>query len=122
MNNQNKHYQQLTQEPRYQISGLRKAGMSLRAIAQEVGVHFSTVSRELNRNETEGCYSPAIAHQMSETRRQTASKANKRTAKSDDIIKDFLGHFSSTYCPLPPKHCIGSQDGLYCPTDCRSLV
>ena len=91
MNNHNKHYQQLTQEPRYQISCLRKAGMSLRVIAQEVGVHFSTVSRELRRNTTEGCYSAAIAHQINETRRQTASKANKRTANSDDNLKDFLG-------------------------------
>ena len=91
MNNHNIHDQQLTQEPRYQISCLHKAGISLRAIAQEVGVHFSTDSRELLRNTTEGCYSAAIAHQINETRRQTASKDNKRTAKSDDIIKDFLG-------------------------------
>jgi IS30 family transposase len=63
MNKQNKHYQQLTQEPRYQISGLRKAGMSLRAIAAEVGVHSSTVSRELRRNASEGGYDPGIAHQ-----------------------------------------------------------
>ncbi len=65
--------------------------MLLRDIAQEVGVHFSTVSRELSRNGTEGGYSAVIAHQMSETRRRTALKANKRTAKSDDIIKEFLG-------------------------------
>ncbi len=90
MINQNKHYQQLTQEPRYQISGLRKAGMSLRAIAQEVGVHFSTVSRELRRNATESGYSPGIAHQKSETRRKTAPKAHKHTAKTDDIIKECL--------------------------------
>jgi len=91
MINQNKHYQQLTQEPRYQISGLRKAGMSLRAIAQEVGVHVSTISRELRRNATKSGYSPTIAHKMSETRRKTAPKASKRTAKTDDIIKEFLG-------------------------------
>ena len=91
MNNQNKHYQQLTQEPRYQIYGLRKAGMSLRAIAQEVGVHFSTVSRELSRNATEDGYFPAIAHQMSKTRKKTALKANKRTARTDSIINEFMG-------------------------------
>jgi IS30 family transposase len=43
MNAHNKYYQQLTQEQRYHISGLRKAGMSLRDIAAEVGVHYSTV-------------------------------------------------------------------------------
>lgn len=60
-------------------------------IGQEVGVHYSTISRELSRNATEGGYSPGIAHKISETRRQIASKANKRTAKTDDIIKEFLG-------------------------------
>ncbi len=43
MNKHNKHYRQLTQEPRYQISALRKTGMKVRAIALEVGVHFSTL-------------------------------------------------------------------------------
>ena len=90
MKNQNKHYQQLTQEPRYQISGLRKAGMSLRAIAQEVGVHSSTVSRELRRNVSEGGYDPVIAHLLSESRKITASKANKRLERTDTIIKEFL--------------------------------
>ncbi len=85
MNKQNKHYQQLTQEPRYHVFGLHKAGMSLRAIAQEVGVHFSTVSRELSRNATVGGYSPAITHQKSETRKKNASKANKRTARTDVV-------------------------------------
>ncbi|MCP4342036.1 MAG: helix-turn-helix domain-containing protein [Desulfobulbaceae bacterium] len=58
LKNQNKHYQQLTQEPRYQISALRKTGMSLRSIAQEVGVRFSTVSRELRGNATDVGYIP----------------------------------------------------------------
>jgi IS30 family transposase len=90
MNNQNKHYQQLTQEPRYQISGLRKAGMSLRAIAKEVGVHFSTVSRELRRNATVAGYNPQIAHQLSDDRRKTALKAHKRCDSTDRIIKSSL--------------------------------
>ncbi|WP_136810846.1 IS30 family transposase [Desulfosediminicola flagellatus] len=90
MNKQNKHYNQLTQEPRYQISGLRKAGMSLRAIALEVGVHSSTISRELRRNATVDGYNPKTAHQLSDTRRKSASKANKRTDKTNKIIKESL--------------------------------
>ena len=90
MNNQNKHYQQLTQEPRYQISALRKAGMSLRAIAEEVGVHFSTISRELRRNVTPDGYLPQVAHQMSDSRRRTALKADKRTPTTDVIIRESL--------------------------------
>jgi len=90
MNNQNKHYQQLTQEPRYQIFALRKAGMSLRAIAQELGVHFSTVSRELRRNVTGEGYNPQVAHQLSDSRRRAAQKAHKRSGKTDLIIKKSL--------------------------------
>jgi IS30 family transposase len=90
MNNQNKQYQQLTQEPRYQISALRKAGMSLRSIAQEIGVHFSTVSRELRRNSTDAGYIPQVAHQFSDSRRRAAPKAHKRADKTDTIISESL--------------------------------
>ena len=90
MNKHNKHYQQLTQEQRYQISGLRKAGMSTRAISQEVGVHFSTISRELLRNQTADCYDPGQAHLLCEERRRSALKANKFSEKSDTYIKTSL--------------------------------
>jgi IS30 family transposase len=90
MNKQNKHYQQLTRELRYQISALRKAGMSVRAIAAIVGVHFSTVSRELSRNVTILGYSPSVAQQLSDTRKRTARKAHKRTEKTDQIIRESL--------------------------------
>ncbi len=90
MNEHNKHYQQLTQEPRYQISALRKTGMSLRAIAREIGVHFSTISRELNRNSTEIGYEPAVAHQLSDARKREAEKANKRSECTDQIIEDSI--------------------------------
>lgn len=90
MKNQNKHYQQLTQEPRYQISALRKAGMALRAIADEVGVHFSTVSWELRRNATKDGYSPQIAHQICDSRRRLAKIAHKRNDITDTIIRESL--------------------------------
>ncbi len=45
-----KHYQQLTQEQRYQIYGLRKAGFNQTGIANEIGADKSTVCRELKRN------------------------------------------------------------------------
>jgi transposase, IS30 family len=90
MMNQNKHYQQLTQELRYQISALRKAGMSMRSIGELVGVHFSTISRELSRNATEEGYNPAIAQEKSEKRKRTAPKASKKSGKTDRIIRESL--------------------------------
>jgi len=43
-------YTQLTLSKRYHISTLNKQGYSQRYIAEEVGVHPSTISRELRRN------------------------------------------------------------------------
>ena len=43
-------YTQLTQDQRYQIYAFMKAGFSQNSIATEIGVHKSTVSRELSRN------------------------------------------------------------------------
>ncbi|EDQ00315.1 IS30 family transposase [Shewanella benthica] len=87
MNKLNEQYRQLTQEPRYQISALRKTGMGLRGIAKEIGVHYSTVSRELNRNSPPNGYSGAEAHPLSDIRKRTSLKANKRHSHTDDIIR-----------------------------------
>ena len=43
------HYTQLTQEQRYQIYALNKAGFTQKAIAIDLGVHPSTISRELRQ-------------------------------------------------------------------------
>lgn len=68
MNNQNKHYRQLTQELRYQVSALRKAGMSLRGVSEIVGVYFSTISREIQRISSKDGYEPQVAQELSESR------------------------------------------------------
>ena len=43
-------YKQLTMMQRYQIEALKKEGLSQRAIALNLEVHHSTISRELKRN------------------------------------------------------------------------
>ncbi|WP_434636706.1 IS30 family transposase [Sulfurimonas sp. NW7] len=43
-------YKQLTLEKRYHISALQKAGLNQKEVANELGVHPSTISRELRRN------------------------------------------------------------------------
>ena len=43
-------YTQLTQEQRYQIYALKSAGLSQSRIATLLGVHKSTIGRELQRN------------------------------------------------------------------------
>ncbi len=62
-------YRQLTQEQRYQIYACVKANWSQLAIATEIGVHPSTVSRELSRNRGERSYRPKQANQKAEARK-----------------------------------------------------
>jgi IS30 family transposase len=62
-------YRQLTQEQRYQIYALRKTGHSRAEIAVVIGVHKSTVSRELKRNRGGRGYRPQQAQSLAFERR-----------------------------------------------------
>lgn len=62
-------YKQLTQEERYQIEALMKAGHTQTTIAQILGRHKSTISRELRRNRGLRGYRPKQAHRLSVERR-----------------------------------------------------
>lgn len=64
-----KRYAQLTEEQRYQIYGLIKAGFSQTQIAGRIGVHKSTISRELFRNRGGRGYRPKQAHTLALQRR-----------------------------------------------------
>ena len=63
------HYTQLTQEQRYQIYAMNRADMTQKDIAQEIGVHPSTISRELKRNKGLRGYRPVQAHSLAVSRR-----------------------------------------------------
>ena len=72
-----KYYRQLTREQRYQISGLKKAGLNQSQIAAEVGVHKSTISREFERNK--GCrgWRPRQAQELRDERRKQCVNAQR---------------------------------------------
>ena len=72
-------YTQLTQEQRYQIYAFMKAHFSKTNIASEIGVHKSTVSREIKRNRGKKGYRPKQAHCMAVERRTKAHKFVKLT-------------------------------------------
>lgn len=69
-------YTQLTQEERYQIYALKKAGHSQAEIATLLGRDKSTISRELRRNQGLKGYRPQQAHNLALVRRH--SKAQPR--------------------------------------------
>ena len=62
-------YTQLTREQRYQIYALKKEHHNRTAIARNLGVHKSTVSRELQRNQGGRGYRPKQADQLAQARK-----------------------------------------------------
>lgn len=69
-----KNYAQLTHEQRYHIYALNKTGYTQVAIAKEVGVHKSTISRELKRNRGQRGYRPDQAQRLACARRDNKAK------------------------------------------------
>ena len=65
-------YHQLTRAQRYQIYALEKTQQSLSEIATVIGVHKSSVSRELKRNRGQRGYRPQQAQELALERRHKA--------------------------------------------------
>jgi len=63
-------YNQLTQCQRYQIHALLKSSHNQNEIAETIGVHKSTVSRELKRNQGQRGYRPQQAQRKATSRRK----------------------------------------------------
>jgi IS30 family transposase len=73
-------YTQLTQEERYQIAALLKAGHAQTEIAMILNRHKSTISREISRNTGLRGYRPQQAQRLTEERWQ--AKAQPRIPRS----------------------------------------
>ena len=82
-------YTQLTQTQRYHIYAFIKAGFCQTEIAKAIGVHKSTISRELKRNPGRRGYRPKQAHQFTMARRD---KAKSRITDEDwGLIEGLVG-------------------------------
>jgi IS30 family transposase len=82
-------YTQLTREQRYQIHALKKAGHSQSATAAILGVHKSTVSRELRRNRGRRSYRPGWAHDLAAARRR-ATHRPRITEQTWALVESLL--------------------------------
>ena len=85
-----KNYTQLSLVQRYQIEAFFKAGMKQKFIAEKIGVHPSTISRELRRNTAArgrkaGIYEAERAQQKTVRRHQDKPKL----LKFDDRMKEY---------------------------------
>jgi IS30 family transposase len=73
-------FKHLTQEQRYHIEAYKKAGYGNSDIAKDLGVHPSTIGRELKRNSSpiRQRYGAKVAQEISSLRKSVNSKANKK--------------------------------------------
>jgi len=84
-------YTQLTLSKRYHISTLNKQGFSKKEIAREVGVHPSTISRELRRNSDEiRGYDAEFAQVQAIKRERQKAKRNSLTKQIEKYIRSKL--------------------------------
>lgn len=80
----------LSQEDRAVIEALRNGGATLRAIAQVIHKHYSTVCRELLRNtERDGVYDTTRAHKRCGVRRLN-SKYGERKIENDPTLARLI--------------------------------
>lgn len=97
-----KKYKQLNQEQRYQIGVLFEAGKNKSEIAELIGVHKSTISREFNRNigkrgQHAGTYFPRLAQSKTAARH----KLKKKSVKFTDILKQQAANWLRREQPSP---------------------
>ena len=83
-------YKQLTLEKRYHISALKKQGYNQKHIADELGVHPSTISRELKRNIFHSKYKALTAQTEYALRQKTKSKYTALTKTIEKYIREKL--------------------------------
>lgn len=85
-----KEYRQLTPEQRYQMEALiaTQPDIMQKEIARILGVHPSTISRELKRNRSKDSkgYQAKTAIRVSDQRRRNASKFTKRSDRLQSFI------------------------------------
>ena len=82
---------QITKEQRYTIFSLKKQGCTQKFIAEAIGVHKSTISRELRRNVTEkGNYSYKVAQELADIRKLRLKEERKLTPKVKNRIERYM--------------------------------
>lgn len=81
----------LTKEQRYVISSLFKRGFSRTEIAKELGVHKSSIGRELKRNSTKtGKYNPDNANILALERKERFGLKRRFTKAIEQRVKDYI--------------------------------
>ncbi len=104
-----KGYRQLTLPQRYEISALDKAGHGPSAIAAVVGVHRTTISRELKRNHSRTGYHPQAADRRAQQRRTDRCRPLKWTARCRQLVESKLRY---QWSPEQIANWLGRSEGI----------
>ena len=83
-------YKQLTLRERYGIKAYMQAGISKNRIAELIGVHKSTIYREVDRNKGSGGYDPELAQKKTEARREGARKHIRFSDEVKERVEELL--------------------------------
>jgi len=108
-------YTQLTREQRYQISALKRLGQNQSQIAQVVGCHKSTISREMRRNQGLKGYRPLQADELAYDRQCAAYRSRiawetwqavERLLRQDWSPEQIAGRLKLEKQPTVSHECI----------------
>lgn len=83
-------YSHLTKETRIKLSALLLAGLSLRRAAQLLGVHHSTLSRELVRNKTTNKRGHVSGYHAGDAQRTTQARRRRANQRFRKILPGSL--------------------------------
>ena len=98
----------LKRDQRVALAALKKLGMSHRHIAQELGIHHTTVGRELKRNSEAGSYHVAHARVLARERRRSL-KQKYRKIESDPVLAARVEHLLH---PLVSPEVVAHEVGI----------
>ena len=94
---------------KYEISALYKAAHGPSAIAAVVGVHRTTISRDLKRNKSPNGYFPQAADCRAQQRRQDRCRPLKWTGRCRQLVKGKLRH---QWSPEQIANWLGRSEGI----------
>ena len=92
---------QLTHTNRIELAILLREGLSLRQIAGAIGVHHSTLSRELARNRTPNTtgYHAGLAQRWTTMRRHKANQAFRKLPANQELIRILVEKLQAVWSP-----------------------
>jgi len=103
-------YHHIKRDERISLGTLRTEGLNQSEIADRLGVHRSTISRELKRNaKKSGGYHATHAHVVARERRRQ-SKRDSRLLENDSVLADTV---EALMDPLVSPECIADLLGIH---------